>query len=59
MHTYACSLFTTPATTTTTIIIIIKTGVAGLELSVTRILRAALTKFRVCVCMCVCVCVCV
>ena len=38
------------------IIIIIKTCQAGLALSVTRILRAALTKFRVYVCMHVCVC---
>jgi len=40
---------------------VIKTCEAGLVLSVTRILRAALTKFRVCACMyaCVCVCVCV
>jgi len=33
----------------------IKTCVAGLVLSVTRILRAALTKLRVYVCMYVCV----
>ena len=35
---------------------LIKTCEAGLVLSVTRILRAALTKFRVCVCMYVCMC---
>jgi len=34
----------------------IKTCEAGLVLSVTDILRAALTKFRVCECMYVCVC---
>ena len=37
------------------IIIIIKTCLAGLVFSVSRILRAALTKFRVYVCVCVCV----
>ena len=38
---------------------VIKTCEAGLVLSVTRTLRAALAKFRVNVCVCVCVCVCV
>ena len=42
-------------TCTPPIVALIKTYKAGLVLSVTRIIRAALTKFRVCVCVRVCV----